>query len=394
MTHFLRSQRPLRAALVGPGYIAGVHADCLRRMGVEAVAMVGRDRERTRNAADQLGIPQAATSLDKVLADPSVDVIHVCTPNYLHHAMALAVLKSGKHLVCEKPLTTTSRDSAELMAAAGPGQIAAVAYCYRYYPLAQELRSMISAGDLGNVHHISGAYLTDELSEPSDFSWVAVPDFGGPSFAMMDIGIHWCDLAEHVTGEHIVELLSDFQTVVPERIWRPDAPGHGPAPSGSRAVPGDVARLYPVPGEDSLCLLVRFSGGARGSVHISKVSLGRKNWIQLDVEGTQAAAAWNQEQPNTLEIRRRSMGSVQHRDPTRMSDQARTVSSLPPGHPEGYHDAFFHLLRGAYADVLRSLHGEALAGGYPTLADGHRSMLIAEAALQSARTGRWSKVGG
>lgn len=390
--YYLPTPRPLRAAIVGPGYIGRVHAETLRRMGVEVRVLIGRDPERTRAAADELGVAQISTDLAPALADPAIDVIHVCTPNHLHYGQALAALRAGKHLVCEKPLTITPEESAALVAAAGPRQVAAVCYCYRHYPLVQHLRAMVAAGELGPVHHVSGAYLTDENSLPTDYNVGMSPDLQ-PSFAMADIGVHWCDLAEHVTGQRITELVADFQTVVPERVWRPDGPGHGPCPANARPLPGGAGAAVPMTMEDSLTLLLRFSGGARGTAHISKVSPGHKNWIQLDLEGREAASGWNQEEPNTLEIRRRGPGNVRlPRDAGALAPAVRTQTVLPPGHPEGYNDAFYNLLRPVYEDVVRAEAGAPLAGGYPTLADGHRSMVLVQAVLESVRTGGWVRV--
>jgi predicted dehydrogenase len=327
--------------------------------------------------------------LQDVLDDPRVDVVHVCTPNALHFAQARAVLEQGKHLICEKPLTTTAAEAAELVRLAeAAGVVAGVAYCYRYYPLLQQARHLISSGALGRVHHVRGLYLADELLHGDYLYYRFAPEMAGHSLAMGDVGIHWCDLAEHVTGQRIVELLADVQAVVPERVWQSDAPGAGPAPASAPA--GAQSWRVPVTTEDCLSLLLRFDGGAHGVLSVSQVSPGYKNWIDLSVDGLEAGLDWNQEQPNTLAVRHLAPAwELIPKDPLLLAPAAATMARLPGGHPEGYADAFRNLIGSIYEAITRVRRGEAPGDGYPTLADGHRSIMLVEATLRSARERRW-----
>jgi predicted dehydrogenase len=383
---------PVRAAIVGPGYIGAVHAEALRRVGGELAMIVGRPGSDLAARASALRAPRWSDRLEEALADPAIDVVHVCTPNALHYPMARAALERGKHLVCEKPLTATSAESAELVRlATNAGVVAGVAYCYRYYPLVRQVRHLIAGGALGPVHHVRGLYLADELLHGDYLYYRFAPELAGPSVAMADVGVHWCDLAEHVTGQRIAALLADAQTVVPRRTWRRAAPGAGPPPAG--AGQDDVTYTVSVAGEDCLSMLLHFDAGAHGALTVSQVSPGYRNWITLSIDGAQAGLEWNQELPNTLSQRRRA-GSweVLPKDPARLAPEAAALAHAPGGHPEGYLDAFRNLISSVYDAIRRVRGGREPGSGYPTLADGQRGVVLVEAALQSARERRWVSV--
>jgi len=376
---------PLRAAIVGPGYIAAIHAEALRRCGAELALIVGRPGSDVAGQAAKLRVPRSSDRLADALDDPAIDVIHICTPNAFHHSMASAVLARGKHLVCEKPLTTSSEEAARLVAQAERGNVVAgVAYCYRYYPLVRQMRVMIAAGAVGPLHHIRGLYLADELLHDAYSHYRFAPEIAGPSLAMADVGVHWCDLVEHVTGRRITRVLADTQTVVPIRQWRRDAPGAGP---------DDATFPMRVAGEDCLSLLLHFDGGARGSLTVSQVSAGHKNWITLSLDGAAGGLDWNQEQPNTLTVRRRAPSwELLPKDPTLLAPEAAALAFAPGGHPEGYLDAFRNLIAAIYDAIARVRQGAAVGDDYPTLRDGWRGVAIQEAVLLSAREQRWVEV--
>lgn len=386
------SAPPLRAAIVGPGYIGAVHIEALRRIGAEVSWIVGRPGSDGASRAAALGVPRFTERLEQALDDVRVDVVHVCTPNALHYPIARAALERGKHLVCEKPLTTSPPEAAELQRLAeARGLVGGVAYCYRYYPLVRQAKHLVAAGALGPVHHVRGLYLADELLHREYLYYRFAPEIAGPSLTMADIGIHWCDLAEYVVGQRITELLADVQTVVPERVWRREAQGAGP-PSGAR-MRDDGSGLVTVSGEDCLSLLVRLDGGARGTLTASQVSAGYKNWIALSIDGGRGGLEWNQEQPNTLTIRRREPSSeVLPKDPAVLAPEAASLAHFPGGHPEGYPDAFRNLIASIYAAIARARDGKAPGGDHPTLDDGCRSVALVEAVLRSARERRWVSI--
>ena len=374
---------PLQAAIVGPGYIGAVHVEAVRRVGADVAVIVGRPGSNLAARAAALRVSRYSDRLGDVLDDPDVDVVHICTPNALHYPMARAVLERGKHLVCEKPLATDAAQAAELVhLAADAGVVAAVAYCYRYYPLVAQARYLVASGTLGTVHHVRGLYLTDELLHDDYLHYRFAPEVAGSSLAMADVGVHWADLVEHVMGQRIVELLADQQTVVSRRVWRRDAPGAGPRPAAARV--DEVTHPMAVQGEDCVSLLLRFDGGARGNLVVSQVSAGYKNWLTFSIDGGAAGLEWNQEQPNTLTIRRRAPAwDVVPKDPTLLAPEAAALARAPGGHPEGYLDAFRNLI----GCIYDAIHGGA--SDYPTLAEGWRGVALVEATLRSARERRW-----
>ncbi len=381
------SNRRIRAAIVGPGYIGAVHAGAIRRAGGVVDIIVGRPGSDVAGRAAAWRVGRYTNRLEDVLDDPAIDVVHICTPNAMHYAMARSVLEHGKHLVCEKPLTTRLSEALDLVRVAeAAGVVAGVAYCYRYYPLVAQARHLVATGALGAVHQVRGTYLADELLHDGYLQYRFDPSIAGPSITLFDIGVHWCDLAEHVLGRRMVEVFAEMQTVVPTRIWRSGAAGAGPRPA---AAGPDGAT--PVEGEDCLTLLARFDGGARGNVAVSQVSAGFKNKLTLSIDGSQAGLDWDQEQPNTLAVRRVAPGiEVVQRDPALLCDDAASLAHTPAGHPEGYLDAFFNLIDRIYRAIEEG--GSRTAATYPTLADGARGMAIAEAAMRSAREGCWKEV--
>jgi predicted dehydrogenase len=385
---------PLRAAIIGPGYIGAIHAEAVRRCGAEIALIVGRPGSDLPGRAAALRAPRFSDRLEDALDDPAIDVVHVCTPNAFHFPMADAVLARGKHLVCEKPLAITAAEAARLARRAeAAGAVAGVAYCYRYYPLVRQMRALIARDAIGSLHHIRGLYLADELLHDAYLYYRFAPEIAGPSLAMADVGVHWCDLAEYVTGRRIVGVLAEAQTVVPTRQWRRDAPGAGPPPRGTV---GDGASFpVPVDGEDCLSLLLRFEGGLRGALTVSQVSAGYKNWITLSADGATGGLDWNQEHPNTLTVRRYAPAwELVPKDPMLLEPEAAALAHVPGGHPEGYLDAFRNLISGIYAAIDRVRRGEAAGEEYPTLWDGWRGMAVLEAVLLSAREQRWVTVAG
>jgi predicted dehydrogenase len=382
----------LRAAIVGPGYIGAVHAEALRRCGAELALIVGRPGSDLAERAAGFRAPQFSDSLEQALGDTTIDVIHICTPNAFHYPMAAAVLRSGKHLVCEKPLATSSEDAAQLVRLAEAGNVVAgVAYCYRYYPLVRQMREMIASGALGSVHHVRGLYLADELLHDEYFQYRFAPEIAGPSLAMADVGVHWCDLVEHVTGQRIVSVLADVQTVVQTRQWHRTTPGAGTPPAGAGR--DDASFPVAVGSEDCLSVLLRFSGGARGALTVSQVSAGYKNWLTLSVDGATAGLDWNQEQPNTLSVRRRAPAwELLPKDPTLLAPSAAALALVPGGHPEGYLDAFRNLIAAIYKAIARVRSGTEPETDYPTIADGWRGAVVTEAVLRSAKHEQWVQV--
>ena len=374
------------AAVIGTGFIGTVHVEQLRRIGVDVRGVLGSTPERAAARAEALGVRRAYASLDEILADPSVDVVHVTSPNHLHVPQATAVLAAAKHVVCEKPLALSADESAGLVArAAEAGVVNAVNFNIRFYPLHQHMREAIAAGDLGDVRFVTGHYFQDWLLHETDWNWRLEPDKGGALRAVGDIGSHWLDLMAFVTGQPIVSVMADLATFVTAR-QEPT----GPVETFSTERSANTV-TRPMGTEDVATLLLRFANGARGLVAVSQVSAGRKNSLQWEIDGSDSAAWWDSETPDHLWIGHRDgPNELLLRNPALMGAAGRAAASLPGGHVEGFGDTFGALFRAIYADVAAGRPDPDPL--YATFAAGHDEMLVNDAIAESARTGRWADV--
>src|SRR5437763_7086256 len=334
--------------LVGPGFVGVHHIDAVRRLGfVDVVAIAASTEKSARAKADALGVPKAHGSYEQLIADPDVHVVHNTTPNFLHVPVIKAALARRKHVVSDKPLAMTANDARDLWRAAEQaGVVHAVTFNYRGNPLVQQAREMIAAGDVGPVHFIHGGYLQDWLIEATDFSWRLEPEKGGASSAVGDIGSHWCDLVQHVTGQRVVEVLADLTTVVETRFKPPVATtAFSKVSSGTR----EAVRVH---SEDLATVLVRFDGGAKGAVSIGQVCAGHKNDLWFEVNGRRASLAWRQERQNELWIGRRDAANgTLMKDPSLLGPASRTYAHLPAGHQEAWADAFCNVMRDIYGVI-------------------------------------------
>jgi predicted dehydrogenase len=358
----------LRVGIIGTGFMASVHARAARAAGATVAAVAGRTEESGRVAALRLGADRASRSAAELVAGEDIDVVHICTPNDRHAEYAALALEAGKAVVCEKPLSTDA-DSAGALAALAQerGAVAAVPFVYRFYPAVREARARLGAGEAGPLWLLHGSYLQDWLASASDTDWRVDPAVGGGSRAFGDIGVHWCDLMEFVTGHRITRLTAST------------ARAHERRTVDGRPVAVDT--------EDGAALLFETDQGALGTLVVSQVSPGRKNRLWFSFEGTGSSFEFDQEQPETLRIgdttstRRIPVG------PGLATEQGRRYAGLPAGHPLGYQDAFAAFV----ADVFRAVRGEDVEG-LPTFADGHRAARITEAVLASATSGAWVDV--
>jgi predicted dehydrogenase len=374
------------AAVIGTGFIGTVHVEQLRRIGVDVRGVLGSTRERAAARAADLGVQHAYASLEEILADPSVDVVHVTSPNHLHVPQATAILTAGKHVVCEKPLALTAAESAGLVARAeAAGVVNAVNFNIRFYPLHQHMREAIAAGDLGDVRFVTGHYFQDWLLHETDWNWRLDPSQGGSLRAVGDIGSHWLDLMAFVTGQPIVSVMADLATFVTAR-QEPT----GPVETFSTERSANTV-TRPMGTEDVATLLLRFANGARGLVAVSQISAGRKNSLQWEIDGADGAASWDSETPDHLWLGHRDRpNELLLRNPSLMGAAGKAAAALPGGHVEGFGDTFGALFRSIYADVLAGRPNPNPP--YATFAAGHDEMLVNDAIAESARTGRWVDV--
>ena len=359
---------PLRAGLIGAGFIGGVHAHAIRASGAELALVSDSSPERAVDAASRLGARASAESAEALIASDLVDVVHICTPNSLHAALAEKAIAAGKAVVCEKPLATSVSDADRLvLAAERAGVVAAVPFVYRYYPTVREVRSLISDGDAGRLWLLHGSYLQDWLAG-NETNWRVDAAQGGGSRAFGDIGVHWCDLMEFATGHRITRLVARLPRAYDER----------PALDGMRGV--DT--------EDGATVLFETDRGATGTLVASQVSLGRKNKLWFSFDGVDASYVFDQEHPDSLWIGGRRQNRVVPRGPDTLgSAEGQAYSRLPAGHPQGYQDCFNAFV----ADVYATVAGETREG-VPTFSDGRRAAVITEAVLDSAKNDSWIEV--
>ncbi|MFL5680669.1 MAG: Gfo/Idh/MocA family protein [Chloroflexota bacterium] len=389
----MTASRPLRAAVIGTGFVGRQHVDAIRRVGDAEVAVVAASTVvKATDAAAALHVAAGSGDWAAVVADPAIDVVHVCVPNDLHLPVARAALEAGKHVVSEKPLALNTAEGRQLVAlAAASDRVAVLCHNYRFYALVAELRWRIANGELGRLHAVRGSYLQDWLIAASDTNWRVDERRGGPSRVIADIGTHWIDLAETVTGRQLEAVFATVDTVHPRR----------PATSGAETFSGgsDAVAAAPRDGgwrdvrtEDQAAILLRFAGGLSGSLVVSQVAAGHDNGLKLSVDGSDASATWQQESPDRLWLGRRD-GRVETvaRNAARLSPPARELVRLPPGHPEGWADAFRNLVAAAYGE-MRGTTRAADSMPLPTFPDGLRHLAFVEAALESAATERWVSV--
>lgn len=377
----------IQAAVVGTGFIGPVHAEALMRMGVRVRGILGSSREKSRAAAQNLGLEVAYNSYDEIIADANVQSVHITTPNKDHLEMAKRALLAGKHVICEKPLAMNTAETAELvaLAAAHPQLAAAVNYNIRFYPLMQHTRDLIQSGELGNIYAVRGGYIQDWLLYDTDWNWRLVPGEGGDLRAIGDIGTHWMDLVGFVSGLKVEALLADLATFVPQR----KKPRQAVATFKGKEESGPVEYdLVDIETEDWGSVLFRYTGGARGSMSVSQVSAGRKNALTFEISGSKASVAWNSENPNELWLGHRDKpNEILIKDPSLMTEHGRFFASQPGGHAEGFPDTFKQLYRAVYGYIEK---GDFSAPKpFPTFEDGHQEVALCEAIAQSNHERTW-----
>ncbi|MEU4226703.1 Gfo/Idh/MocA family oxidoreductase [Nonomuraea sp. NPDC026600] len=370
-----------QAVIIGAGMIGTVHAAAIRGVGATVRGVVGSSPSRSAVLADEWDVPVRYPDLAAVLADDAVDVVHICTPNALHADQAVAALRAGKHVICEKPIATSLADAQRLASvAAETGRTLAVPYVYRYHPLVREIRARRMNGDFGAWQLLHGSYLQDWMLDAGTANWRVDAALGGPSRAFADIGSHWCDLVEWVAGVRFHEVTARLGITRPER----------PAGSGSTFGPASGTasdHLRPVTTEDVATVLLRTAEGVLGSLTVSQVSAGRKNRLWFELDGAAGSAVFDQENPEAVWLGDAEGARIVVRDPSQGSAEQRRLATLPAGHAQGYGDCFRAFVDDAYS---------AMAGlpvvGLPTAADGVRSARLVDAVLRADESLTWTVV--
>lgn len=379
--------RKLRAAVFGTGFMGKVHTEAIRRLGgVEVAAVAASTEDKARDFAEAHWIPRATADWKSLCADPGIDAVHICTPNALHFPMAKAALEAGKHVLLEKPLTMDVAEAEELLALA---EARGVAHCVnhnlRAYPVVQQARAMIAAGELGEILIAQGTYYQDWLLYDSDYNWRVEEAGNGSLRAMGDIGSHWMDLVQHLTGLRITALNAALTTFHRTRK-RPR--GSVETFTGTRLAPDEYEQVT-IGTDDFGAAMFELGERARGVFSVSQVSAGRKNRFAFEIYGAEAGVAWSQERPDELWIGRRNQpNQVIVKDGSLMHGAAAAYADLPGGHSEGYDDTHKQTFRRFYARVT----DPQAPVDYPTFADGLRGMRLLAAVAKSSSSRQWEFV--
>ncbi len=376
----------MNVAITGTGFMGTVHTEALKRVrGIEVLGIHGSSPEKSRVAADRLELPKGYSSFDDLIGDPEIGAVHITTPNRLHFEQAVAALKAGKHVMCEKPLAMTASETGELVhLAREKGLAAGVNYNMRFYPLNLEAKQRVKAGDLGSVHSIFGSYQQDWLLHDTDYNWRVLAEEQGRLRAVADIGTHWIDLVQNITGQTVTAVFADVQTLHPVR-QRPK--GEVETFSGKLDQPLATDPVE-VTTDDFGSVILRLSGGGRGVMFVSQVTPGRKNCLRYEISGSKGCLRWNSEEPNQMwRGDRDAPNQIVLKDPGLNSELARGSTDFPGGHAEGFPDTFKMCFR-AFYDFIAA--GDFTAQPeFATFEDGHREVELCDAILKSHQEQTW-----
>jgi predicted dehydrogenase len=380
------SVKKIKVAILGTGFMGRVHTEALRRLGnVEVVGVSGSSTARARAFADEVTIERATGDYREYTEDPDVDVIHICSPNELHYEQTMASLAAGKHVLCEKPLASTVEQGQEMLALAQEKGLAhCTLYNVRSYPQVQQMRQMRLSDELGDIRFIQGTYSQDWLFYDTDWNWRIE---SGKSRTFADIGTHWCDLAEHITGLKITSLCADLETFIKIRK-KPN--GQVETFQGKTLRPDQYTEV-PIHSEDFGAVMFEMGDTTRGCMTASQVSVGRKNRLFMEIYGTKSSVAWDAERPDELWIgHRHKRSEILLKDSVLFEQDARSFADLPGGHSEGYDDTFKQTFRRFY----QAISDRTAAVEYPTFEDGIRQLKLVETVVASSKKHGWLDVGG
>lgn len=379
----------IKAAVIGTGFIGPAHIEALRRLGyVDVVALADINLDVARQKAEQLCVDKAYGDYRELLRDEAIDIVHICTPNYLHYPMVKDAIMAGKHVVCEKPFAMNLREGKELLdLARQKGLVAAIHFNVRFYPLIQHAKAMVENGELGDILAVNGSYQQDWLFYHTDYSWRLEPELSGESRAVADIGSHWLDCIEYITGIRVKRVCADFCTFHPFRK-KPLKPLE--TYTGKVLQASDYEDME-IKTEDYAAVLIRFDNGARGSMVVNQVAAGRKNRLAFEIYGSKKAIAWDCENPNEMWIGRRDGNNeILIKDPSLMNDASRQYANYPGGHTEGFPDTSKQLFNNVYKYLLDGRKNRKV--DFPTFEDGYRELMLCEAIVNSAKQGKWLEV--
>lgn len=378
----------IKVGVIGTGFIGPAHIEALRRLGnVDVIALAERSEDLARAKAELLGVETYYGDYGQMLKKEDIEFVHICSPNYLHYEMSKAALEAGKHVVCEKPLAIRASEAEELVKLADEkGLVNAVNFNIRYYPLMRQVRAMVEKGDVGEIFAVHGSYLQDWLFYATDYNWRLEPEQAGPSRAIADIGSHWMDLIEYITGLRIKDVCADFAAFHKTRK-KPLKPVETYA--GKVLKPEDYQDVA-IHTEDYATVLFGFANDARGVMTVNQVAAGRKNRLYFELNGSKESLAWDSESPNQIWIGKRdSNNEILMRDPSLVYPECVGLIDYPGGHNEGFPDTFKQLFKEVYASIAGDRAGTP---SFPTFKDGLREIILCERISESYNKRTWINV--
>ncbi len=378
--------RKLKAGLIGTGYIGISHIEAIRRIPyAELVAVSDINYDLACKKAEEYCVPKCYKTVEEILSDDQIEVIHNCTPNNLHFDINEKIIKAGKHVFSEKPLAINSRESASLIKLLEENKriIHGMNYNYRMNPLVQDMKNKVLSGEIGVPKLVHGSYLQDWLLYDTDYNWRIEPEICGPSRCIADIGTHWMDAVQTITGAKITEVLADLATIIPIRKKPKEQVETFTVTkeSGSENIPVNT--------EDYGAVIFKMDNGARGVFYVSQVSAGRKCHFNFEIDGSKSSIYWNQETADHMWMGFRDKNnSLVLRNPNFMAPEAKQYTYLAAGHPEGWNDAMRNNVYSFYKYILNNNHMNENICDFATFNDGHYLIKLTEAILESNRTGQ------
>ncbi len=387
------TMKKIKVGIIGTGFIGPAHIEALRRIPfLEVKALADIDEKTASEKAALLGVERAYGDYRDLLKSDDIEAVHICTPNFLHYSMVKAALLSKKHVICEKPLAMDSVEAKELISIAKEKNLAnAVGFNLRYYPMVQQVKTMIKSDELGDIFAINGSYQQDWLLYETDYNWRIDPKMSGDSRAVADIGSHWIDMIEHITDLKIQKVCADFATFHKTR----KKPLEEVETYTGKILKQEDYEEVSINTEDYASILLNFENNTHGSLTVNQAAAGRKNRIYFEIYGSKQSAVWSGEKPNELWIGSRDKANkILLKDPSLVSNEVRNYIGFPGGHNEGFPDTSKQFFKEYYMSILNNSFREEDCVKYPTFTDGYRELMVGEHIVESAKRRRWVETKG